>query len=124
MSIQRPTSSSPIVPTQGEISSGTLSGTKNSYAFGPCGRIAPLITGLLSRLSLGFEIDIRAVVVLLSGVAAKFTMFPDILRAGRTPFPLQEILNVLQKKNYIYIREVFSFQRGLQWSWDLKMCPY
>ena len=76
------------------------------------------MTGLLSRLSLGLEIDIRAMAVLFRGVAAKFTTFPDILRAGRTPFPLHEILKVLKEK----ISEGGMYR--LQWSWDLKMCPY
>ena len=90
------TSSSPNVPTRGEIDSGMPSGTKNSNAFGPCGRMAPLMTGLLSRLSLGFEMEIRAVAVSLRGVVEKFTTFSDNLRAGKIPLPLQAILKVLR----------------------------
>ena len=74
---------------------GTPLGTENSNAFAPWGKIAPRITGLLSRLSLGLEREREAEEEEERAVGGREITFPDILRVGKTPRPLQGILKDL-----------------------------
>ena len=67
-------------------------GTANSNILGPCGSSAPLMTALLSLLSLGLCTVTVAMEVLSRAVAVKLIAFSDSSKAGRTPTPWQGIL--------------------------------
>ena len=82
---------------------GTSSGTENSNAFAPWGKISPRITGLLRRLSLGLEREIEAEEEEERAVGGREIAFADILRAGKTPRPLQGILKDLCTCTRVYV---------------------
>ena len=86
------------VPTEGAITTGASSGTKNSNDVGPTGNISPepiLGTGCVNWFVLKWLLvtNILIVEVSLTAVARNFIRLSDNSRGGNTPIPLHLSVN-------------------------------